>query len=97
MLVGVTILVIGGVAAGLAVWLTGGAKSSPAPSHRAFAALYHRAVIRKTRIGVLEEWPPPYQTFHDQYQHRCFQWWDKPVALYVLCFKNGLLIDKAIE
>ena len=66
-------------------------------SHRQYALLYLQAVLHKTRISVLKEWPsPPYQHYSSGNQ-TCYEWWDKPVALYNLCFHNGVLSLKAIE
>jgi hypothetical protein len=101
-------VVIAGGAVGGIVWATsGGSGSKPATtavvthparlSHRQYALLYTDAVIHKTRISVLAHWPsPPYQhyIYSDQ---TCYEWWDKPIALYNLCFKNGVLTTKAIE
>jgi hypothetical protein len=97
------------IAIGVGVWFAvvagGGTKpkaqaaatTTPALTHEAYALLYTDSVVHKTRISVLNKWPkPPYQTYHAG-QQRCFEWWDKPVALYNLCFVKGLLSDKAIE
>jgi len=66
-------------------------------SHRQYALLYLHAVLHKTRIDVLKEWPsPPYQHYSSGTQ-TCYEWWDKPIALYNLCFRNGVLTLKAIE
>jgi hypothetical protein len=71
--------------------------SLPVLSHRQYALLYLGAVLKKTKIGVLNQWPkPPYQHYHSGNED-CYEWWDKPVALYNLCFVNGILTDKAIE
>jgi hypothetical protein len=68
-------------------------------SHAAYAKLYHSAVLGHTTSAVLKEWPsPPYQRYHSGSGLVCFEWWDKPVALYNLCFNSkGVLEDKAIE
>jgi hypothetical protein len=69
----------------------------PLLSHRQYALLYLNAVISKTRISVLNNWPkPPYQHYRSGHED-CYEWWDKPIALYNLCFENGILTDKAIE
>ncbi len=66
-------------------------------SHRQYALLYLQAILHKTRISVLTEWPsPPYQHYSSGNQD-CYEWWDKPNALYNLCFRNGVLSLKAIE
>jgi hypothetical protein len=82
------------------------ATTAPAPaggghptglSHRQYALLYLQAVVHKTRISVLGHWPsPPYQHYSSGNQ-TCYEWWDKPVALYNLCFVKGVLSLKAIE
>jgi len=107
-----TFLVVVAVAAGI-YWATSGngggetaatttaaaAASTPAGtlSHRQFALLYVKAILHKTRISVLKQWPsPPYQHYTSGNQ-TCYEWWDKPVALYNLCFRNGVLTLKAIE
>jgi hypothetical protein len=66
-------------------------------THRQFALLYLHAILHKTRISVLSQWPrPPYQHYTSGTQ-TCYEWWDKPIALYNLCFRNGVLTLKAIE
>jgi hypothetical protein len=91
-----------GLAVGLTLGLRGGdEKKGPAVrnlTHAEYAHLYKSAVIGTTRIAVLDRWPkPPYQRYHDGKGDLCFEWFDKPVALYNLCFKNDVLADKAIE
>ena len=68
-------------------------------SHAAYAKLYKSAVIGQTTSAVLKQWPnPPYQRYHSGSGLQCYEWWDKPVALYNLCFNGkGVLEDKAIE
>ena len=82
----------------IGVWLSSGSKK-PALTDAAYAQLFSEAVVRKTRIGVLDQWPkPPYQTFRDNFHDQCFQWFDKgPKAVYTLCFKNGLLAIKSTD
>jgi hypothetical protein len=71
--------------------------SPPILSHRAYALLFLNATLKKTRISVLRQWPnPPYQHYTAGKQD-CFEWWDKPIALYNLCFEHGVLTTKAIE
>jgi hypothetical protein len=94
-------VVVVGLAIGLPLGLgSGGGKKAPkaAPlSHAAYAQLYQAAVLQQTTIGVLARWPkPPYQSYRDGRGDQCFEWYDKPVALYNLCFRHGLLVDKAI-
>jgi hypothetical protein len=84
------------------VLATGGKKAVPTPvavpppTHTAYRRLYAAAVIGKTRISVLNQWPkPPYQRFHSS-KYLCYEWYDKPVQLYSLCFRRGLLEVKEI-
>jgi hypothetical protein len=98
------------VAAGVGTWYAtsgGGAAHSattsstaagtPTLSHRTYALLYLGAIVKKSRIGILKQWPnPPYQHYTSGVES-CYEWWDKPIALYNLCFENGLLTDKAVE
>ncbi len=83
---------------GVAVALTTGGKAAPPPSHQAYAQLFANASIGQTTIGVLDDWPKPYQTYHDSYKHQCYEWWDKPIVLYSLCFdrKSKTLVNKDI-
>ena len=96
-------LVAAAVVVGLAIGLPlglGGGKTAPKVtglSHTAYAQLYQAAVLRQTTISVLGRWPKPaYQSYRDGRGDQCFEWYDKPVALYNLCFRHGLLVDKAI-
>jgi hypothetical protein len=80
---------------GITVWLTAGG-NRPVLTHVAYARLFARAIVRETRIGVLDQWPkPPYQTFGDNFGNQCFEWFDRPKVVYTLCFKNGLLAIKS--
>ena len=77
---------------------TRSSKASPAATHRAYAELFANANVLQTRISVLDKWPKPYQIYHDAYFHKCYEWWDKPLFLYNLCFdrNNGLLVNKEL-
>src|SRR5437879_12510371 len=91
-----------GLRIGLPVGLRSGDKGkAPAVgklTHAQYAHLYKSATIGTTPIAVLDQWPkPPYQRYHDGKGDLCFEWFDKPVALYNLCFKDDVLVDKAIE
>jgi hypothetical protein len=67
-------------------------------SHAELREMYLAAVPGKTRVGVVSSWPnPPYQKYHDNFSDTCYQWLDKPVALYNLCFKHGTLVIKTIN
>ena len=91
---GIVVVVL--IGAGVGSWFAFGAgdDSGPQLNHRDYAALFGSAVVRQTKISYLKQWPKPYQTYHDSYQHECYEWYDKPIALYSLCFKNGLLVNK---
>jgi hypothetical protein len=93
----VVALVAIGSAVGLTVWLTSAGGSTSALSHTQYAQLYASAVVGKTRESTaLADWPkPPYQDFVDGAGHRCFEWFDKPILLYDLCFdKQGVLVTR---
>jgi hypothetical protein len=87
-----------GSAAAHSTTATSSRSAGTAPlSHRTYALLYLSAIVKKSRIGILKEWPnPPYQHYTAGSQI-CYEWWDKPIALYNLCFDHGLLTDKAVE
>lgn len=102
-------IIVIGLAVGLPLGLTSSgshhatrsttAAAGPALSHASYAKLYHSATLGKTTTTVLKQWPnPPYQRYHSGSGLLCYEWWDKPVALYNLCFNaKGVLEDKAIE
>jgi hypothetical protein len=96
--VGAVVLAVIALLVGLIIALSPGNKKAP-PTHAAYARLFQQAVVRKTRISVLDQWPkPPYQTFRGEGQDQCFEWLDQRVALYDLCFeKNGILVRKDIH
>jgi hypothetical protein len=91
-------LIIAAAVAVAVVFATRSSKASPAATHRAYAELFASATILQTRISVLDRWPKPYQIYHDAYFHKCYEWWDKPLFLYNLCFDktNGLLVNKEL-
>ena len=62
------------------------------------AEAYATATVLHTKISVLDKWPKPYQIYHDAYFHRCYEWWDKPLFLYNLCFDrgSGVLVNKEL-
>ena len=71
----------------------------PKPSHALYVRLYKAAVVGKTRIAVIKQWPKPYQDYHDGTGNRCLEWIDRApthtVTLYDLCFKkSGVLVSK---
>lgn len=109
-LIGAAAIVVLGLAIGLPLGLrssggshstasTTGTNASSKLSHAAYAHLYEAATIGKTTDAVLDKWPkPPYQRYHSGSGLLCYEWYDKPVALYNLCFNGkGVLQDKAIE
>jgi hypothetical protein len=91
------VVVVAGLAAGLAIALTSSSASTTV-SHKEYAQLFAKATVMHTKITVLNDWPKPYQIYHDGYLHRCYEWWDKPLFLYNLCFdrSNGLLVNKEL-
>jgi hypothetical protein len=97
--VGAGAVAIVALAVGLGVWLSTQSTKPPPLTDVAYARLFNRAVVHRTRIDVLDQWPkPPYQTFHDNFRDQCFEWLDSPAkAVYTLCFKNGLLAIKSTE
>jgi hypothetical protein len=94
LLVVLAIVVVVAVAAGVSAWLATRGSSEPQLTHRDYAALFGSAVVHQTKIAFIKKWPKPYQVYHDSYQHQCYEWYDKPIALYSLCFKNGTLVNK---
>jgi hypothetical protein len=60
--------------------------------------MYEQAVVHKSPAGpTIAEWPKPTQgPFTQGSNDTCYEWYDKPIAIYSLCFKNGVLADKAI-
>jgi hypothetical protein len=93
-LLGAAALAIIALVVGVSIWLSSGSKKPPL-THVAYARLFGQAVVKKTRIGVVDQWPkPPYQTFGDNFRDQCFQWFDRPTFVYTLCFKNGVLAFK---
>jgi hypothetical protein len=59
---------------------------------------FAKTVVGKTTTSALAQWPKPYQSYHDQYNHRCYEWNDPGHALYNLCFKpSGILAIKVVE
>jgi hypothetical protein len=108
-LIGVAVIVVLGLGIGLPLGLSSSGSSSGQTltattstshlSHDAYARLYGAATLGKTTTNVLNRWPkPPYQRYRSGSGLLCYEWFDKPVALYNLCFNGkGVLTDKAIE
>jgi hypothetical protein len=92
----VAAVVVVAAVAGSAVALTTGKSGEKTLNHREYAVLFATAALHKTKIDFIDQWPKPYQTYHDSYQHQCYEWWDKPRVLYSLCFMNGTLVNKDI-
>jgi hypothetical protein len=92
----VAVVVIAGASVALAVGLSGGG-STPTLTHVAFARLYTETAIGDSRTKVMSEWPKkPYQTYSDGFKNQCFEWWDRPLSLYNLCFRKGVLVTKSL-
>src|SRR5438477_2324780 len=90
LIIGAAAAVAVALAVGLTLWLTSGSgTASRAATHQAYAELFANATVLHTKIGVLDKWPKPYQVYHDAYMHKCYEWWDKPLFLYNLCFDRG--------
>ena len=83
---------------GVTVALTTGGTAAKPVTHQQYAQLFANAEIQRTKLRVLSTWPKPYQTYHDAYLNRCYEWWDNPIAIYSLCFdrKSGTLVNKDI-
>jgi hypothetical protein len=73
-LLAMAVLVIVALAAGLTVWLTRD-ENKPATAPVRYSQLFQQAVVGKTTVRVLDTWPkPPYQTYHDNNDNRCYEW-----------------------
>jgi hypothetical protein len=81
---------------GITVLATSKGSSNPPPSHVAYRQLFNSAVVGQTKLSVLSQWPKPYQTYTAA-PDQCFEWYDSHVALYNLCFLNGVLHAKDLE
>jgi hypothetical protein len=95
-IIAVAVAALIALAVGLTFAFTGGDTEEATLTHQQYAELFANAQIQKTKISVLDQWPKPYQTYHDSYQHQCYEWWDKGAALYSLCFQKGTLVNKDI-
>jgi hypothetical protein len=85
------------VAAGLSAFLLNrGGDGTKEPTAVAYARLWSGTQIGSSMTTVLARWPKPYQKYADGSQQQCFEWWDKPIYLYNLCFKNEVLVSKDI-
>jgi hypothetical protein len=90
-------VVIVAVIVGITVLATSSSGSSnPSPTHFAYRQLFNSAVVGQTKIAVLSQWPKPYQVYTAK-PDQCFEWYDNHVALYNLCFLNGVLHAKDLE
>lgn len=81
---------------GVTVFATSNGSSNPEPTHVAFRQLFNSAVVGQTKLSVLSQWPKPYQTYTAA-PDQCYEWYDSHVALYNLCFLNGVLHAKDLE
>jgi hypothetical protein len=70
--------------------------STPQLNHVAYARLWIKTSLGSRQDVVLPEWPKPYQTYSDGTKNECYEWWDRPLSLYNLCFKKGVLVAKSI-
>ncbi|MBV8080575.1 MAG: hypothetical protein JO186_09415 [Actinobacteria bacterium] len=97
LIIGGAVVVVAGLVAGLVVALSSNGGTTTL-SHQEYATLFADAQVLHTKITVLNDWPRPYQTYHDGYMHRCYEWWDKPLYLYNLCFDRytGVLVNKEL-
>ena len=97
LVVGASVIALGVVVAiVLAIVLTSGGKSARSLNHVAYARLWTKTTKGSPIAQVLGDWPAPYQTYHDGFKNLCYEWWDRPVNLYNLCFKKGVLVTKSI-
>jgi hypothetical protein len=65
-------------------------------NHVAYARLWNATIIGTPKDTVLGRWPGGYQVYPDGARNECFQWFDRPIRLYNLCFKKGVLVTKSI-
>ena len=65
-------------------------------SHSGYAKLWEEAVAGRSTTRILTEWPPPYQHYTDGNANDCYEWDDRPVRLYNLCFKHKILVSKSL-
>ncbi len=92
----VAAVVVVGLIVGITVLATSNGSSNPSPTHFAYRQLFDEAVVGRTKISVLSDWPKPYQVYTAK-PDQCFEWYDNHVALYNLCFLNGVLHAKDLE
>jgi hypothetical protein len=97
--VGAVVSVAAAAAVALTITLTGGGgQNEPGSgqlSHAEFARLWQETHVGESREAVLARWPKPaYQHYTDNLKDDCFEWSDKPVYLYNLCFFGGVLRSK---
>jgi hypothetical protein len=109
----VAVAAVVGTAVGVVLAFSGGGKSASTGttsvtggqqgkqiSHQAYLLLYAHAVLGKTPISVVSQWPAPYQIYKDGTQAQCYEWYERPPrpntngALFDLCFKKGILVSK---
>ena len=92
-----------GIAVALALvgWLVASRDNSASDrlaslSHSGYAQLWQQAVAGHSTTQILNDWPKPYQHYSDGSGNDCYEWDDKPVRLYNLCFKHGVLVSKSL-
>jgi len=84
------------VAVALVVVLTKSDSKPQELNHVAYARLWSGTAVGTQLDTVLAKWPEPYQTYSDGFKNQCYEWWDKPLSLYNLCFKKGVLVTKSL-
>jgi hypothetical protein len=89
------VIVVAAIVA-ITVFATSKGTTNPSPTHFAYRQLFNSAVVGTTKISVLKQWPKPYQVYTAK-PDQCFEWYDNHVALYNLCFLNGVLHAKDLE
>ena len=100
-LVAVSAVAAAAIGIGIGFWISSGGSTSSADRAGSgtpvgYGGLWQQAVAGKTRIDVLSQWPKPYQHYSDGTADDCYEWYQKPVKLYNLCFKNGVLASKSL-
>jgi hypothetical protein len=100
-LVAVAAVAVAALGIGIGLWISSGGSTSSADragsgSPVGYGGLWQKAVVGKTRIDVLSLWPKPYQHYSDGTANDCYEWNQRSVKLYNLCFKNGVLASKSL-
>ncbi len=102
LLIGVPVVAIVAIVAGVTLKLSGGGGSKQL-THADFVRLWQGTRIGDPRGAVLARWPKnPYQHYTDSLKNDCYEWADvpdptrnnMPENLYNLCFKHGVVSSK---